>query len=209
VTRFQKLAAATVVTAILLVAVGVIVRVTGSGLGCPDWPLCNGRIIPALDDPKAWIEWMHRTVAVIIGFEVIGLAVLAFLDHRDRRVLLGATVIAVLLVGFQAWLGRETVRLGNSGESVTAHLASAMALVGLLVWILARSLYPAPMSGGGSQRFTLVAAFGAGSVCCCSGRTSPRPRNGSSSGIGRSWAGRPSRSSPMPTPPRCFTAGLL
>ena len=163
-TRFQKLAAATVVTAILLVTIGVIVRVSGSGLGCPDWPLCNGRIIPALDDPKAWIEWVHRTVAVIIGFEVFGLAILAFVDLRDRRVLVGATVGAVLLVGFQAWLGRETVRLGNSGESVTAHLASAMALVGLLVWILARSLYPARLRGGGSQRFTLVAAFGAGSV---------------------------------------------
>ena len=165
VTRFQKLATATVVTAILLVTIGVVVRATGSGLGCPDWPLCHGQIIPPLDDAKAWIEWVHRTVAVIIGFEVIGLAALALIDHRDRRVLVAATIAAVLLVGFQAWLGRETVRLGNSGESVTAHLAAAMTLVGLLVWILARSLYPARLpAGGASQRFTLVAAFGAGSV---------------------------------------------
>jgi heme o synthase len=164
VTRFQKLAAATVATAILLVTIGVIVRVTGSGLGCPDWPLCHGRIIPAFDDPMAWIEWIHRTVAVIIGFEVIGLAILAFRDHRDRRALLSATVVAILLVGFQAWLGKETVLQKNTGESVTAHLASAMALVGLLVWILARSLYPARLSGNGSQRFTLIAAFGAASV---------------------------------------------
>jgi protoheme IX farnesyltransferase len=165
VTRFQKLAAATVVTAILLVTIGVIVRATGSGLGCPDWPLCHGQLIPALDDPKAWIEWVHRTVAVIIGFEVIGLAALALLDHRGRRTLVATTLVAVLLVGFQAWLGRETVRLGNSGESVTAHLASAMALVGLLVWILVRSLFPARLAAGGaSQRFTLIAAFGAGSV---------------------------------------------
>ena len=164
-TRFQKLAAATVVTSILLVTIGVIVRATGSGLGCPDWPLCHGQLIPALDDPKAWIEWVHRTLAVIIGFEVIGLAILAFVDHRDRRVVLAAAVVSVLLVGFQAWLGKETVRLGNSGESVTAHLASAMTLVGLLVWILVRSLYPARLdSGGASQRFTLVAALGAGSV---------------------------------------------
>ena len=75
-----------------------------------------------------------------------------------------ASISAAVLLVFQAWLGKETVRLGNSGESVTAHLASAMALVGLLVWILARSLYPARLAGGGSQRFTLVAAFGAGSV---------------------------------------------
>jgi protoheme IX farnesyltransferase len=165
VTRFQKLAAATVVTAILLVTIGVIVRATGSGLGCPDWPLCHGQIIPPLNDAQAWIEWAHRTIAVIIGFEVIGLAALALLDHRDRRMLVAASLAAVLLVGFQAWLGRETVRLGNSGESVTAHLAAAMTLVGLLVWILVRSLYPARLpAGGSSQRFTLVAAFGAGSV---------------------------------------------
>jgi len=165
VTRFQKLAAATVATAILLVTIGVLVRVTGSGLGCPDWPLCHGQIIPPFDDARAWIEWIHRTVAVIVGFEVIGLAALALIDHRDRRVLVGATVVAVLLVGFQAWLGRETVRLGNSGESVTAHLAAAMTLVGLLVWILVRSLYPARLpAGGASQRFTLVATFAAGAV---------------------------------------------
>ena len=164
-TRFQKLAAATVVTSILLVTIGVIVRATGSGLGCPDWPLCNGQIIPAFDDPKAWIEWVHRTVAVIIGFEVIGLAALALIDHRDRRLLVGATLAAVGLVVFQAWLGKETVRLGNSGESVTAHLASAMTLVGLLVWIFVRSLYPARLATrGASQRFTLIAALGAGSV---------------------------------------------
>jgi len=165
VTRFQKLAAATVVTAILLVTIGVIVRVTGSGLGCPDWPLCHGQIVPPLNNAQAWIEWVHRTVAVIIGFEVIALAALALIDHRERRTLVGATIVAVFLVGFQAWLGRETVRLGNSGESVTAHLASAMALVGLLAWIFVRSLYPARLGRGGtSQRFTLVAAFGAGSV---------------------------------------------
>ena len=165
-TRFQKLAAVTVVTTILLVTLGVIVRATGSGTACPVWPGCfEGQFLPSLSDNyQVWLEWIHRTVAVAIGFEVLGLAALALVDHRDRRLLLGAAVAAVLLVGFQAWLGRETVRLGNSGESVTAHLAAAMTLLGLLVWILARALYPARLSGDGSQRFTLVAAFGAASV---------------------------------------------
>jgi protoheme IX farnesyltransferase len=160
VNRFQKLAALTLATALGLVTIGVIVRATDSGLGCPDWPLCHGQLIPALDDTKAWIEWVHRTVAVIIGFEILGLALLAVLDHRDRRSILWPSFAAVGLVGFQAWLGRETVRLGNSGESVTAHLAAALALVGLLVFLTVRAGYPARIGGrGASQRFTLLAAF--------------------------------------------------
>jgi heme o synthase len=162
VTRFQKLAVASVAMTLLLVTIGVIVRATGSGMGCPDWPLCHGQIIPPLDDPKAWIEWVHRTVAVIIGFLVLGLAFVAFRDHRDRPSLLWPSVAAVVLVGFQAYLGKETVRLNNSGESVTAHLAAAMSLLGLLVFILVRSYYPARIGGrGASQRFTLVAALAA------------------------------------------------
>ncbi len=158
--RFQKLAALTLATALGLVTIGVIVRATDSGLGCPDWPLCHGQLIPALDDTKAWIEWVHRTVAVIIGFEILGLAALALIDHRDRRSILWPSFAAVGLVGFQGWLGRETVRLGNSGESVTAHLASAMVLVALLVFLTVRAGYPSWIGGrGASQRFTLLAAF--------------------------------------------------
>ncbi len=161
-TRFQRLALATLVTTLALVTIGVIVRATDSGLGCPDWPLCHGQLIPALDDGKAWIEWIHRGVAVVVGFEVLGLAILALRDYRRQRSILWPTLAAVGLVFFQAWLGRETVRLGNSGESVTAHLATAMSLVGLLVYVTIRSGYPARIGGrGASQRFTLLAAFGA------------------------------------------------
>ncbi len=159
-TRFQKLAALTLGTAILLVIVGVVVRATDSGLGCPDWPFCHGQLLPPVDDAKAWIEWIHRTIAVIIGFEILGLAALAVLAHRDRPSLLWPSVAAVALVGFQAWLGRETVRLGNSGESVTAHLTAAMLLVALLVFVTVRAGFPARLAGrGSSQRFTLLAAF--------------------------------------------------
>jgi protoheme IX farnesyltransferase len=160
VTRFQKLAATTLATAILLVTIGVIVRATDSGLACPDWPLCYGQLLPPAGDAQAWIEWSHRTVAAIIGFQILGLAVLAWVDHRDRRSLVWPSIGAVALVGFQAWLGRETVRLGNTGESVTAHLAAAMLLVALLVYVTVRAGFPARLGGwGGSQRFTLLAAF--------------------------------------------------
>ena len=160
--RFQKLALLTLATALGLVTIGVIVRATDSGLGCPDWPFCYGQLLPPADDPKAWIEWIHRTVAALIGFEILGLAVLAVRDHRRRATIVWPTFGAVALVGFQAWLGRETVRLGNSGESVTAHLAAALLLVGLLVYLAVRAGYPARLADrGASQRFTLLAAFGA------------------------------------------------
>jgi protoheme IX farnesyltransferase len=162
VNRFQQLAALSLATALGLVTIGVIVRATESGLGCPDWPFCYGQVLPPVGDFKAWIEWVHRTIAAVIGFEILALAVLALRDHRARASILWPTLVAVVLVGFQAWLGRETVRLGNSGESVTAHLASAMALVGLLVFLTVRAGYPAHLPRRGtSQRFTLLAAFAA------------------------------------------------
>ena len=165
-TRFQRLAAATVAAAFVLVVIGVAVRATDSGVACPTWPGCfPGQALPSLDsDYHVWIEWIHRTVAALIGVLIIGMAALAVLDHRDRRSILWPSIAAVLLVGFQAWLGRQTVLLGNSGESVTAHLAAAMALVGLLVYLLVRASYPKTLTGGGSQRFTLLAAFAAAAV---------------------------------------------
>ena len=161
-TRFQKLAALTLGTAIVLVTVGVIVRATDSGLGCPDWPLCRGQVLPPLDDAKAWIEWVHRTIAVLIGLEIVTLAALAIIEHRDRPSLVWPSIAAVGLVVFQAWLGRETVRLGNSGESVTAHLAAAMMLVALLSFLTVRARFPARFADrSGSLRFTILAAFAA------------------------------------------------
>ncbi len=160
--RYQKLALATVIAAILLVTMGAIVRVTGSGMGCPDWPLCNGEWIPSQTDYRPWLEWLHRDIAVVIGLASLGLAFLAIRHHRDRRSILWPTLAAVVLVGFQAYLGKETVRLNNSGVSVLAHLAAAMALLGLLTYLLVRVRHPARMDGpGASQRFTLLASLAA------------------------------------------------
>ncbi len=160
-TRFQKLVAATLALTLALVIVGVVVRATGSGLGCPDWPFCYGQVIPPLEF-KAWAEWIHRLIAAVIGVMILGVAVLAVVDHRDRRSLVAASFGAVALVVFQAWLGRETVRLGNSGASVTAHLAAAMAVAGLLTFLFVRAGYPARLPGrGGSQRLTILVAFAA------------------------------------------------
>ena len=163
-TRFQKLAALTVATTFALVVLGVLVRSTDSGVACPSWPGCfPGQFLPGLDAGiNVWLEWIHRSVAFLIGILVVALAVLALIDHRDRPAILWPSLAAVGIALFQAWLGQETVRLGNSGPSVTAHLATAMILFADLIFILVRTYFPARIGGrGSSQRFTLLAAFSA------------------------------------------------
>lgn len=130
-----------------LVVVGVIVRATESGMGCPDWPLCYGQIIPPLNDYKAWLEWIHRAIAAGIGLIVLAVVAAALRSLRGRRSLQGASLALLALVLFQAWLGRQTVLESNSGRSVTAHLATAMAFAGLQVWVYIRSGYPEKLPG--------------------------------------------------------------
>ena len=151
-----------------LVVIGVIVRATDSGMGCPDWPLCYGQIIPPTTDSgdviayKAWLEWIHRAIAAVIGLIVLAVVALALRNLKGRRSLQGASIALLALVLFQAWLGRQTVLESNSGASVTAHLASAMAFVGLQVWVLARSGYAETLGGirraSGSVVAPIVAA---------------------------------------------------
>jgi heme o synthase len=163
--RFGPLALVTAATTFVLVIIGAIVRGTGSGMGCPDWPLCYGQLIPPLGDTAAWIEWIHRGVAAIVGLLVLAVAFVAIRHHRNNRSVVVASIAAVVLTGAQAWLGKITVDTGNAGEWVTAHLAAAMLLLGLLTYIFIRSRYPAVMPArGASQRLTLVLAFTAVSV---------------------------------------------
>ena len=160
-TRFQKLAVVTLATAILLVTVGVIVRATDSGLGCPDWPTCYGQLIPPLDDPKAWIEWIHRTIAAVIGFQILGLAALAVIDHRDRRSILVAGARRRRpgrLPGVARPRDRPARQQRGVGDGAPHRRDAARRAARLP----ARSV-PASRPGfagrGGSQRFTLLAAF--------------------------------------------------
>ena len=164
-TRFQRLALTTAIATYILVVIGAIVRGTDSGMGCPDWPLCHGQIIPSTTDYHPWLEWFHRFIAMMIGFLALGVAVLAWRGYRTRRSILWPSLIAVVVVLIQAALGAITVAENNAGDTVTAHLATAMILLGILVYIAIRSRYPDALPArGSSQRFTLLAALAAASI---------------------------------------------
>ncbi len=164
-TTFRRLALTSAVMTYVLVVIGAIVRSTGSGMGCPDWPTCHGSLIPPLGDTAAWIEWTHRSVAVVVGLLVLGLASMAVLRYRRQLSIVLPSVAALVLVVFQAYLGKITVDTNNAGEWVTAHLAAALALLGLLTFIAVRASYPLDLPArGASQRLTLLLAFTAASV---------------------------------------------
>ena len=153
------------VTTFLLVVVGAIVRSTGSGMGCPDWPTCHGSLIPPLSDTAAWIEWTHRTIAVIVGLLVLALVIVAFRRERATRSLVVASLVALVLTVFQAYLGKVTVDTSNASQWVTAHLATAMMLLGLLTFIAVRAQFPPKLpERGSSQRLTLAVVFAAACV---------------------------------------------
>ena len=164
-TGFQKLALSSVVATYVMVVIGVIVRSTGSGMGCPDWPLCNGQIIPALGDTAAWLESIHRWWGVIIGFLVLGLVVSAVRTQRGTRSLVVGSLVALAIVAFQAYLGKVTVDMNNSAETVLAHLATAMILMGTFIFVFVRSRFPADLPRhAASVRIPVLVGFAALSV---------------------------------------------
>ena len=121
--RFVTLAWIAAACVYLLIALGFVVRITGSGLGCGNhWPLCNGLLFPPVSDPGAVIEWSHRLVAGIVSVLIVALAVL---DWRRSITLVGLLVIQIAL-------GAVTVKTELQPLMVILHLATAMVLLAAL-----------------------------------------------------------------------------
>ncbi len=151
---FRVLTVVTAAVTYALVVLGGVVRVSGSGLGCPDWPLCHGRALPPLD-LHAIIEYSHRTTASLASALIVLTAVLAWLAWRKRRdIVIPATVALVLLV-VQVVLGAITVRLELPPMIVLAHLATAMALLGAVCVTAsnARLARSAPLASAGGPEW--------------------------------------------------------
>jgi heme A synthase len=121
----QRLAVLTAFATLFLVGVGVLVRATGSGLGCPDWPTCHGSAIPP-GHREALIEFSHRFTAMVVGFLVVAVAILAWKHYRHVPIITWLATATVPLVGIQGILGAITVKRELPPEVVATHLLTAM-----------------------------------------------------------------------------------
>src|ERR687887_1181632 len=105
---FAVLVLLTLAWTFVLVVVGVVVRVTGSGLGCPDWPLCHGSPIPPLE-PTALVEYSHRLSAALSILLIAATAVVAWVRRRAEAQIVALATLAAALVVAQSLLGAVTV----------------------------------------------------------------------------------------------------
>ncbi len=175
--RFRRLAWTAAGCTYLLIILGAVVRITGSGMGCGEhWPLCNGRLLPPLDLPTL-IEYAHRLVAAAVSALVLATAASAWWLERSARAHRAATgngpvaraaapgpaaaYAAAALLALQVALGAVAVKLVLPPWTVILHLGTAMLLLAALL-VAARGRPLARPAGAGAAAG--AAALGLGFV---------------------------------------------
>lgn len=157
---FRLLVGTTALAAWALVAVGGLVRVTESGLGCPDWPLCDGRVVPT-GQKEPIIEYSHRlTAATVIALLLLS-TIWAYRRYRDRRDVTISLTAALALVPAQAVLGAIVVWLELPGEVVGVHFMVGLVFLSLCVYAAAAA-WRGPSEASSAYRSVAVGAAAAG-----------------------------------------------
>ena len=159
---FRRLALLTVITIYLVIIAGGVVRSTGSGMGCPDWPRCFGRWIPPTEASqlppnyqeiygaklkgeiefnaaKTWIEYINRLVGALSGLLVFALLLtsISYL-RKDKQVFYGS-LLSFILIGLNGWLGSRVVATELAPYLVTLHMLLAILVVFALLYVMMRS----------------------------------------------------------------------
>src|SRR5829696_3040160 len=126
--QYRHVAELALVFLTLIVFTGAAVRLTGSGLGCPDWPKCYGKVAPPLET-HAVIEYGNRILSGFVGLAAVAAGVLAFRRRPFRRDLARIGMLLPLGVVGQAVLGGFTVRNHLAPGFVMGHYALSMLIL--------------------------------------------------------------------------------
>ena len=126
--QYRRVAFVALIALSLIVLTGAAVRLTGSGLGCPDWPRCYGKALPPLST-HALIEFGNRALSGLVGIVAVVAAVLAFMRRPFRRDLAVLACSLPLGVLAQAVLGGFTVREHLAPGYVMGHYALSMVVL--------------------------------------------------------------------------------
>lgn len=154
-TRFSKIV---VVTVFLVILAGGVVRMTQSGMGCPDWPKCFGRWIPPTNEAQlpsnykelyafkyvdlsfnayhTWIEYINRLLGAILGVLLFIQLLWSLRFSKTRPALLWLCLALILITGFQGWLGSKVVEANLEVVKVTTHMIVALLIAALSVTVI-------------------------------------------------------------------------
>lgn len=159
---YRRFAWITITAVYFLILVGASVRASGAGMGCPDWPTCFGRWFPPVSESQlpanyqeiyadrgyadmrfnpvaTWTEYFNRLVGVLIGILILITAWKSwFCRHHDRWIF-RASLAAFFMVAWQGWLGSRVVASNLQPGMITLHMLMALAIVGVLLFALARA----------------------------------------------------------------------
>jgi len=160
--RFRRLGTLTIFAVYFVILVGGIVRASGAGMGCPDWPTCFGQWVPPTDESqlpanyhqiyaergyentqfnpvKTWTEYTNRLVGVTIGFLIFLTAWSSRIFLKGDKTIFYLALSSFFLVGFQGWLGSTVVASNLKPVMITLHMLLALFIVALLIYTIARS----------------------------------------------------------------------
>ena len=160
--KFRRLGVLTIFAVYLVILAGGVVRASGAGMGCPDWPTCFGQWIPPTDETqlpadyhqiyaqrgyentqfnpvKTWTEYTNRLIGATTGFLVLLTAWASRIFLKRDKPIFYLSLVNLFLIGFQGWLGSTVVASNLKPYMITLHMLMALLIVALIIYTIARS----------------------------------------------------------------------
>ncbi|HET6993858.1 MAG TPA: COX15/CtaA family protein [Chitinophagaceae bacterium] len=145
----------------VVILAGGVVRMTQSGMGCPDWPKCFGRWIPPTSASQlppdfekylkqqdidhtfnvyhTWVEYINRLLGALLGIFIFIHTCWSFIRYRKTNgTIVFLSVVMLLAVGFQGWLGKKVVDANLEVVKVTIHMMVALFIAALPLLIISQ-----------------------------------------------------------------------